>query len=299
MKYLNGEASDAPARRPSGQSGTVRTPKRTASVCGVVAAAIIALAGCAWTDDSPSAPVVTVTATPPASSTPDTEDPTPIADVDAEVIEHAGNSYLVVTLPLDDWDVRVEWDPDDPGTMLRDVVRDDPTVAVATNAGIFTESVTPGGLLVSHGEELVPINLNEGGGNFHLMPNAVFVIYEDATAAVVDSRDYSGTGVIHATQSGPALVLNGDIHPQFNEGSTNLAFRSGVGVNPAGDTVYLAISWSFTNFWDFATLFRDELAVDDALYLDGDISRLWITGMSDPGPIDGPYAGVITARVRD
>lgn len=223
--------------------------------------------------------------------------------VDAQVIEHATSRYLVVTLPLEEWDVRVDWNPEDEGTMLRDLIAADPTIAVATNAGIFTEQLVPGGLLVSAGNEMVPLNLNEGGGNFHLMPNGVFAVRGvnadgDVTAEVVNSVDYDPSGVEFATQSGPALLLDGQVHPQFNEGSTNLAFRSGVGVSPDGATVYLAMSWGFTNFYDFATLFRDELGADDALYLDGDISELWVDQMDTPGPFAGPYAGVISARPR-
>lgn len=222
------------------------------------------------------------------------------SSVDARVIDHAGNRYLVVTLPLSQWDVRVDWNPEDDGTMLRDVVASDSAIAVATNAGIFTESLAPGGLLVSDGNEMVPLNLNEGAGNFHLMPNGVFAIYESddggTSAAVMNSLDYEPQDVQFATQSGPALVLDGEIHPEFNEGSTNLAFRSGVGVSPDGETVYLAISWSLTNFYDFATLYRDELGIDDALYLDGGISHMWVDQMEDPGALAGPYAGIITAR---
>lgn len=222
--------------------------------------------------------------------------------VDAQVFDYANGRYLVAALPLADWDVRVDWNPEDEGTMLRDVLAGDPSVAVATNAGIFTEQLIPGGLLVSDGDELVPLNLNDGGGNFHLMPNGVFVLYGavgggGASAAVVNSVDYDPAGVEFATQSGPALLLDGEVHPEFNEGSTNLAFRSGVGVSPDGTIVYLAMSLSLTNFYDFATLFRDELGVDDALYLDGGISDLWVQ-MTEPGPFSGPYAGVITATPR-
>lgn len=183
--------------------------------------------------------------------------------------------------------------------MLRDVVEADPSIGVATNAGIFTMEVTPGGLLVSDGEEVVGLNLAEGGGNFHLLPNAVFALLEDGTAVVVDSTEYEPAGVIHATQSGPALLLDGDVHPEFREGSVNLALRSGVGVSPDGRTVTLAMSWGVTNFWDFATLFRDQLGVEDALYLDGQISDVWVAGMDPPGALSGPYAGIITARAAE
>lgn len=260
--------------------------------------AAVALAGCG-ADAEPEPP--TTPSSPPRapSASPEPSASQLESQVDARVIEHADNRYLVVTLPLAEWDVRVDWNPEDNGTMLRDVVAADPTVAVATNAGIFTDELVPGGLLVSDEEQLVPLNLNEGGGNFHLMPNGVFALYEDGTAAVVNSVDYAADGVEFATQSGPALLLDGEVHPEFTDGSTNLALRSGVGVSPDGETVYLSMSWSLTNFYDFATLFRDELGVEDALYLDGDISELWVDQMREPGPLAGPYAGIITARPRE
>lgn len=275
------------------------------ALTAVAIVAATALTACAASQPNPT---VTVTAEPahpqpnPATSGGSVPEDTgasalspPQYDVDVEVIEHAGRAVRVVTLPLDQWDVRVDWEPG--GTMLADVLEADPAIAVATNAGIFTDQVTPGGLLVTDGHEIVGLNLNDGGGNFHLMPNAVFAVYDDGSAAVVNSVDYQSDGVLHATQSGPALLLDGEIHPEFREGSNNYALRSGVGVSPDGETVYLALS-GWTNLWDFATLFRDQLGVHDALYLDGQISDIWVSGMGEPGALSGPYAGIITARER-
>lgn len=283
-----------------GALGTRATLVR--SLLAVVGVAV-ALAGCTVLDPDPDPGpvVVTVTASPSepttaSATTDDAVDASAGTRVDARVIEHQGNRYEVVSLPLDRWDVRVDWDPQAGGVMLADVVAGDRTIAAATNAGIFTPQFAPGGLLVSDAVTLRDLNLADGGGNFHLKPNGVFEIRDDGTAAVVDSTAYSADGVRFATQSGPALLLDGQVHPEFREGSTNLAFRSGVGVSPDGRTVYLALSWSLTNFHDFATLFRDELGCDNALYLDGQISRLWVAGDGEPDLFAGPYAGVITAR---
>ncbi|MCB2413051.1 phosphodiester glycosidase family protein [Demequina sp. TTPB684] len=276
--------------------GLGRTLKAALAV--VVLGAV--LAACT-SPDGPPVIVVTVPApassTPAASPSPTAQQPTQAdAAVDVRIVEHQGNRYEVVALPLEQWDVRVDWDPDAGGVMLADVLAADPDIAVATNAGIFTPVFAPGGLLVSDGVTLVDLNLADGGGNFHLKPNAVFQIADDGTAAVVESSQYTGEGVRHATQSGPALLLDGQVHPEFREGSTNLAFRSGVGVSPDGATVYLALSWTLTNLHDFATLFRDQLGCEDALYLDGQISRLWVAGDGEPDVFAGPFAGMITAR---
>lgn len=271
---------------------------RTTTALAMAAACAVLLAGCGAFTPEPA--VVTVTSD-AASADPASAGPHPSAgasavDVDARVVDHRGNRYRVVTLPLSEWEVRVDWNQNADGVMLADLIDADPSIAVATNAGIFTPEFAPGGLLVSDGVTVRDLNLADGGGNFHLKPNAVFEIRDDGTAAVVDSTAYVGDGVEFATQSGPALVLDGQIHPEFREGSTNLAFRSGVGVSPDGRTVYLALSWTLTNFHDFATLFRDELGCDDALYLDGQVSRLWVAGDGEPDPFAGPYAGMITAR---
>ena len=262
-----------------------------------VSFAMFAATGCATLFDRNTDPVVvTVTSGPPVEAVV-TPAASPSAAPDVRIIEHAGHRYEVVTLPLDAWDVRIDWSQSERGTFLADVATD-PLVEVATNGGIFTPELAPGGLLVADGSELRALNLADGGGNFHLKPNGVFEIRGDGTAAVTDSTAYEPAGVEFATQSGPALVLGGAIHPEFVQGSTNLAFRSGVGVSPDGATVYLVLSWSLTNFYDFATLFTDELGCADALYLDGNVSRLWVRADGEPDPFAGPYAGVITARPR-
>lgn len=258
--------------------------------------------GCSGGSSSATLPTTPVPSTaaptpaPVASSRPTVATP---VDVPTRVLSLGERgSYGVVELDLDAWDVRVDWPQDPEGTDLTEYLEAHPEVAVLTNAGIFSEDLSPGGLLVSDGEELRALNLAEGAGNFHLMPNAVFEVRDDGTAAVVDSTAYTGAGVEQATQSGPALLLDGEVHPQFTEGSSNTALRSGVGVSPDGRTVYLVITRTYVNLWDFAVMFRDELGVEDALYLDGQISQLWVSGAPDPTPFLGAYAGVIAATPR-
>ncbi len=244
--------------------------------------------------DAPSTPASTTPSSPPPS-----ENPPEVEAPDVRLIDRGTRgSYAVIELALDAWDVRVDWPREADGTDLAEYIEAHPGIGVLTNAGIFSEDLTPGGLLVADGVELRALNLADGGGNFHLKPNAVFQISADGRAAVVDSTAYTPSGVRHATQSGPALLLDGRVHPAFRDGSVNIALRSGVGVSPDGRTVYLAITRTLVNLFDFATMFRDELGVDDALYLDGQISQLWIAGAPEPTPFLGPYAGVIAAYPR-
>ncbi|WNM26152.1 phosphodiester glycosidase family protein [Demequina capsici] len=260
-------------------------------------ALVMLLVGCAGpqVDESSASPSVT-TPSASGSETPfivTTTEPAKQVDPDSAVqpYEFEGVRFSVARLDLSQWDIRVVWDGEKGGTYLGEVDGD-----VLTNAGIFTPSYVPGGLLVSDGQQLVPLNLNGGEGNFHLLPNGVFAIMDDGTAEVVDSMDYSPDGVMQATQSGPALVLDGVIHPAFTAGSTNVAFRSGVGVSADGRTVYLAISDDLVNFDTFARMFRDGLGASSALYLDGQISGLWAAGAGrDIDLLLQPYAGIIAA----
>ena len=99
------------------------------------------------------------------------------------------------------------------------------------NAGMFDESGHAIGLLVEDGKQLRAINRRKGGGNFHLMPNGVFLVRRDGSAGVVTSKRYAPSkDVLFATQSGPMLVSDGKLHPAFDEDGTSKHFRNCVGI---------------------------------------------------------------------
>jgi uncharacterized protein YigE (DUF2233 family) len=168
-----------------------------------------------------------------------------------------------------------------------------------TNAGIFTPSVTPGGLYVESGEVMVPINRNNGAGNFHLKPNGVF--YIDAVGAHVEDTGRVTEDMVKsmqvATQSGPMLVLDGEIHSQFQVKSENKKIRSGVGV-VTPNQVYFVLSKGEVNFHHFARFFRDELKCSDALYLDGVISRFYLPNQSGFQPGVEQFAAMVVVTAR-
>ncbi len=161
----------------------------------------------------------------------------------------------------------------------------------AMNAGMYQPDLSPVGLFVAAGQELALLNVANGSGNFFLKPNGVFAVTA-AGARVVESSEYPklGEGILLATQSGPLLVRGGQIHPAFNARSESRLRRNGVGVSSAASVVF-AISEDPVNFYEFATLFRDQLHCPDALYLDGAISSLHATALgrddsrADLGPI--------------
>jgi uncharacterized protein YigE (DUF2233 family) len=166
----------------------------------------------------------------------------------------------------------------------------------AANGGMFQPDFTPCGLLVENGTEISPLNTNDGQGNFYMKPNGVFLINQKHEARVVNSANYADelTPAVWATQSGPMLVMRGDINPDFNASSKNVNIRSGVGVRKDGVAIF-AISQKPVSFYDFATLFAEKLKCSNALFLDGTISAFYVPGFKDAFPRHfGPIIGVVS-----
>jgi uncharacterized protein YigE (DUF2233 family) len=162
---------------------------------------------------------------------------------------------------------------------------------------MYHEDRSPVGLYVEAGEEQAPLNTNDGPGNFHLKPNGVFYVLENGMAGVDETSAFLMTKrkpPPYATQSGPMLVINGEIHPRFLPDSESLKRRNGVGVTDEGDVVFV-LADTPVRFYDFAAFFRDELQAPNALYLDGTISRLYAPALdrNDPGLAMGPIVGVV------
>jgi len=164
----------------------------------------------------------------------------------------------------------------------------------ACNAGMFQPDWTPVGLLVQNGQEVSPLNLNDGTGNFFMKPNGVFVINDKHEALIVDSGNYAGllSPAVWATQSGPLLVHGGDVNPDFIDSSVNKKIRSGVGVRKDGMVVFV-ISAEPVNFYNFAEFFLDVEKCPDALFLDGEISAFHVPDMNQPSYSYGPMFGLV------
>ena len=148
-------------------------------------------------------------------------------------------------------------------------------VLFAMNAGMFDDHGRPIGLLVESGREIRTINRREGGGNFHLTPNGVFLVRRDGRTAVVTSSAYKPSAdILYATQSGPMLVIDGKLHPRFDYDGKSRFIRNGVGIGPDGQPLFV-ISDEPVSFGKLARLFRDELSCRNALYFAGSVSSLW------------------------
>lgn len=168
----------------------------------------------------------------------------------------------------------------------------------AMNAGMYHRDLAPVGLYVEDGIERSGIVTSDGPGNFGLLPNGVFCI--DGAFRVIESRTFKRDrpDCRYATQSGPMLVVDGELHPKLLPGSDSTFIRNGVGVSEDGQRAIFAISNDEVNFHSFARFFRDELGLFEALYFDGNISRLYAPELArhDGGFPMGPIVGTVVPR---
>jgi uncharacterized protein YigE (DUF2233 family) len=168
----------------------------------------------------------------------------------------------------------------------------------AMNAGMYHRDLAPVGLYIEEGVQAARIITSDGPGNFGLLPNGVFCIGK--TFRVIESRSFAeGTPDCRfATQSGPMLVIDGELHPKLLPDSDSTYIRNGVGVSADGSRAVFAISNDEVNFHAFARLFRDELGLPNALYFDGNISRLYAPQLDrhDAGFPMGPIVGTVVPQ---
>ena len=169
-------------------------------------------------------------------------------------------------------------------------------LAFAMNAGMYHDDRAPVGLYIEDGQEIMRVIPNAGPGNFGLLPNGVFCIRENR-ADVIETLTYAATPpeCRHATQSGPMLVIDGDLHPRFLADSTSRYVRNGVGTSEDGSRVVFVITDQAVTFHEFGRIFRDDLGLPQALFFDGSVSRLHAPqlGRSDFGRWMGPIVGVV------
>lgn len=197
-----------------------------------------------------------------------------------------GAQYSAVRVDPAALDIHLHW-KDASGAPYRsidrlksDLEKNGKSVVMITNAGMYNPDNSPEGLYIEKGKQLVPLDTTAGPSgkllNFYMKPNGVFYIGNDGPKVVTTEQfPKSIKGIRLATQSGPMLVIDGNLHPKFNKGSVNTNIRSGVGITEDKQVIF-AISDKPVNFYDFAVLFRDALHCKHALYLDGAISQMYL-----------------------
>ena len=152
----------------------------------------------------------------------------------------------------------------------------------AMNAGMFDKAQHPIGLYIQNGEILKKLNNrkfiakgDETIPNFYLQPNGIFYITESNEAEICETSKFpTNLPVKFAIQSGPMLLVNGEVNTIFKPGSRNYFIRNGLGITPDKKLIF-AISENRVNFYDFAKFFKDQ-GCTDALFLDGYVSKAFI-----------------------
>ena len=232
----------------------------------------LALTACGAHDEAP---------VPPSACEPVMFEDTPLTHCVADPARHRIRTVLDAP----------DGDPARSLAVLADIVPEPSNVAFAMNGGMFDEEGEPIGYYVEDGERRHTLNRNPGGGNFHLMPNGVFYGSggEWHVRATADFADTVTERPEFATQTGPMLVIDGNLHPAFEDDGESKKTRNAVGVDRQGHA-HFVISEAPLSFGKLARYFRDELKTPNALFLDGSVSQLWdpARGRIDGGPELGP-----------
>ncbi|ETW10727.1 periplasmic protein-like protein [Roseivivax marinus] len=227
--------------------------------------------------------------------------PAPALALGCETLDFDGQGYTVCRVDMERDDLRLFLEAPDGrpwgqfGRLDAALEGEGRRLSFAMNAGMYHADRAPVGLYIQDGEEIAPLVAGAGPGNFGLVPNGVFCIAGDR-ARVIETEAYRADppACRHATQSGPMLVIDGELHPRFLPDSTSRYVRNGVGTFAGGGEAIFAISHRPVTFHEFGRLFRDGLGVDQALFLDGSVSKLHAPALnrSDFGRTMGPIIGV-------
>lgn len=230
----------------------------------------------------------------------------------SHAVRYRGMKFLVFTAYTDSHDIRLHLSRS--GTPFKTISslkkyleQSKVKPLMITNAGMFTEAYTPQGLYVEgKGGNYYEIDTGKArpNANFYLKPNGVFYI-DAAGRAHIDTTEYVARipkkerkKFRLATQSGPMLLINGAIHPAFRAESKNLKMRNGVGLIGGNEKcVVFAVTVDESNFYQFAALFRDVFGCSNALFLDGNISAMYLSDIH-PDIDGGPFGPMISVSKK-
>jgi len=139
------------------------------------------------------------------------------------------------------------------------------------NASVSDASCKPIGYLNFNGNVVNAPNLADGKGNFFLKPNGALLLSK--SDAVIVESSFIGTvnDIFWGVQSGPLLMNNGMINPNFTQSSTNLKVRCGVGIfvdNNGKKNLVFVKSINPVTFYAFTMLFQYRFNCSVALCLE-------------------------------
>ncbi|MEO6253831.1 MAG: phosphodiester glycosidase family protein [Ferruginibacter sp.] len=205
--------------------------------------------------------------------------------------------FLSYEVDLKKQDLKIFW-KDDKGQVFRSIQNlktwvetKNKTLLFATNAGMYKTDNSPLGLFIQNGKTITPLNRRTATGNFYWKPNGVLYIDMENNGAIVKTENFINNGKVkYATQSGPMLVFDGKIHPEFKQGSINLNIRNGVGLLPGNKLVFV-MSKKEINLYDLAHYFK-KLGCKNALSFDGFVCRTYLPGKNWV-QLDGNFGPIV------
>ncbi len=229
--------------------------------------------------------------------------------VGAKEITFNAEDYFIFVADLDSHSINLHWKNNEKkymsiGGVFKMLESKKEKPLMITNAGMYTPQYSPQGLYIENGNSLVPLDTTnpKTDANFYLKPNGVFYIDMNNVPHIEKTEDFEKLysakkiQVKTATQSGPMLVSEGELHKSFTYNSPNRKIRSGVGLI-SNKKVVFAISKNEVNFCDFAILFKDVFGCRDALFLDGAISMMYLRNLN-PGELGGNFGPIISVTQK-
>ena len=156
------------------------------------------------------------------------------------------------------------------------------------NACISDSLCRPIGYFCNNFQNIQPVNLNDGIGNFFLKPNGALLFLKDDVIICESSDIASKQNIRLGVQSGPMLLHNGIINPQFTPNSSNKNRRCGVGtfLNNKGEKfLVFAITNTSASFFEFATFFSNRFKCKNALCLESAGCSMYFPSLYDPNSL--------------
>lgn len=211
----------------------------------------------------------------------------------------SGDDETFATFTVDSNETNIEFFlRDDEGNYLKSienlknyVEKNGKHLRFAMNGGMYQADNKPLGLFIQNQKTITPLNTREAKGNFYLKPNGVLYITTDRKAFISRTENFTSDGQIQfATQSGPMLLIDGELNAEFTQNSDNVHIRNGVCVLEDNRVIF-AISKKRVNFYEFARHFKN-LNCKNALYLDGFVSRMYLPEQKIE-PLDGNFGVII------
>lgn len=185
-------------------------------------------------------------------------------------------------------------------------------LAFAMNGGIYEGDLSPTGLHIENGKVLKRLDTKprpkmpkgQAVPNFWLTPNGIFYVTNSGKSGVMETEQFrllvvnkklAISDIKLAVQSGPLLLNNGKMHPDFRAGSPNKLLRNAVGVNDEGHVIMISTVRTGTGRINFETttrLFR-KLGCKNALFLDGDINQFYLRSEDAEIPKTSSFAAIL------